>query len=286
MTTIDLGILADGPHAELICEMAERCLADERILAIWVGGSLASGKGDQFSDIDFRIAVAAGTVDEWSKPEWTRFLPEAPVGAIQMRFGPGTLLHHMVLGDGAIVDLLIMDTETAREEPDVVVLGARSPELRAQIESYATPAVSLVKAIEPETLRNFLVDYWIASHKQGKAMGRGFDESSFVGLYVERMALLRAWFMEATGKDIEARMSLHMLGALHKGLAGRLSHEQEALVGMPTRTRVETMAAIEAVRTEMARVGRSLAQQHQVAYPHALEEVVHQAWAAKKGTFV
>ena len=94
MSDIDLGALEHAPHARLIRDMANRCGADCSIQAIWVGGSLAAGYGDAFSDIDFRIAVESGQVDEWTSPNWERYLPIHPCGGLLMRFGERALLHH------------------------------------------------------------------------------------------------------------------------------------------------------------------------------------------------
>jgi hypothetical protein len=99
---------------------------------------------------------------------------------------------------------------------------------------------------------------------------------------MERMALLRAWFMQATGKDIDSRVTLHMLGALHKGLTGKLSQEQHNLLGLPSRTPEETVTVIEAIRAEMARVGRWLATRYEFEYPHQLEAVIERVWKARK----
>ena len=111
-----------------------------------------------------------------------------------------------------------------------------------------------------------------------KALGRKYDHFPFVGLYMERMALLRAWYMQAAGKDIDSRVTLHMLGALHKGLDGKLTADQHNILGLPSRTPEETVMVIEAIRVEMARIGRRLADRHKFAYPHELEDVVWRIW--------
>ncbi len=50
---------ADGPHLQLI-ESARAALAcDPRIAAAWVGGSIAEGTADRWSDVDLRVAVEA-----------------------------------------------------------------------------------------------------------------------------------------------------------------------------------------------------------------------------------
>jgi hypothetical protein len=115
-----------------------------------------------------------------------------------------------------------------------------------------------------------------------KALGRKYDLSPFAGLYVERMALLRAWYMQVVGKDIDSRVTLHMLGALHKGLDGKLTEHQHTILGLPSRTAEETITVIEAIRAEMARVGRWLAERYEFAYPHELEAVVQRTWNEHK----
>ncbi len=201
-----------------------------------------------------------------------------------MRFGEQALLHHLVLADGTIVDFYVQDTTLQNPEPNVVIIACRNAEFRERLEGFARPAAALVRAIDGAVARQFLVDYWITTHKQMKALFRRFDQSSFAGLYLERMALLRSWYMQATGQDIDARVTLHMLGALHKGLEGKLTEQQHNLLGLPSRTPEETIAVIDAIRAEMARVGRWLADKHDFAYPHELEEVAQRVWNEHKAS--
>lgn len=286
MSDIDLGLLEHGPHANLIREMARTCAADRRIQAIWIGGSLAAGTGDLYSDIDFRIAVEPGHIDEWMSPDWKQLLPVQPSGGQLMRFGAQALLHHLVLTDGTIVDFYVQDTTQQNFEPKLIILVCRDTAFRAMLEGFARPAAPLVREIDGAAVRQFLVDYWITTHKQMKAFARRYDHSAFAGLYMERMALLRAWYMQKAGKDIDARMSLHMLGALHKGLENKLTEDQHNILGAPSRTPEETVAVIEAIRAEMADVGRELADRHAFAYPHELEDVVRRVWNEHKDSLI
>lgn len=279
---IDLGILAAAPHADLIRALAERCVADANVLAVWVGGSLASGTGDWFSDVDFRIAVADGTVEQWAQPDWSRYLPVERVGGIQLRFGPNNLLHHMVLADGVIVDFFVQETDPTNTEPSVVIVHCPDDALRARIEALAQPAHSLAAPIDADVLQRFFVDYWILTHKQAKAIARRYDEFAFTGLNLERTALLRALHMEATDTLMDTRVTLHVIGAIHKVLADSLSQRQLWVLGAPTSDPVETAAVIEANRAEMTRVGRVLAARHPFDYPFALEEIVLRTWEQHK----
>ncbi len=115
-----------------------------------------------------------------------------------------------------------------------------------------------------------------------KALARKYDHFPFVGLYLERMALLRAWYMQAVGKDIDARVTIHMLGAMHKGLDGKITADQHNILGLPSRPPDETVIVIDAIRAEMAYVGRCLADRHEFAYPHELEDVVRRSWDENK----
>lgn len=279
---IDIGILEDGPHGELIRAMAGLCYADPAIQAIWVGGSLAAGRGDLFSDVDFRIAVEPGQVGSWTNPDWQRYLPLQPCGGLMLRFGEQALLHHLVLADGTIVDFYVQDTTAKNHEPSVVILACRGAEFRATLEEFAQPPAPLVREIDGAAVRQFFIDYWILTHKQAKAMARKYDEFAFAGLNLERLALLRALYMVATGKDIDARPTLHMLGAMHKGLEGKLTAQQHSMLGLPSTSPGETATVIEAIRGEMAQAGRLLASQHGFAYPFELEEVVLRTWDEHK----
>ena len=217
-----------------------------------------------------------------AQPRRENYLPIQPSGALLLRFGPQALLHHMVLADGSIVDFYVQDTAAQNPEPNVVILLCDDAALRAALQGFARPAAVLVREIDAGVVRQFLMDYWITTHKQMKALNRKYDHSAFAGLYLERMALLRAWYMQATGKDIDARVSLHMLGALHQGLAGQLTEQQHNLLGLPSTTPAETVAVIDGIRAEMATVGRRLADRRAFAYPYELEEVVQRTWQEHK----
>ena len=282
MIDIDLGPLENGPHANLIRDMTRKCYADSSIQAIWVGGSLAAGLGDEYSDVDFRIAVEPGQMDRWTSPDWEDYLPIRPCGGALMRLGEQALLHHMVLADGTIIDFYVQDTATKNSEPNLVILACRDAEFREILDGFASPAALLVREIDGAAVRQFFVDYWITTHKQMKALHRKYDLSPFAGLYLERMALLRAWYMQAVGKDIDARVTIHMLGAMHRGLDGKLTEHQHNILGLPSRTPDETVTVIDAIRAEMAYVGRYLADRHRFAYPYELEEVVRRIWDENK----
>ena len=282
----DLGLLERGPHADLIRGIAQKCYQNTAVQAIWLGGSLAAGKGDKYSDIDFRIAVEPDQLDKWLKPDWETYLPIPCYGGSFLRFGEQALLHHLILADGTIVDFYVQDTSRKNSEPALVIIACRNESFGAMLEHFVSPASSLTREITSASAKQLLVDYWITTHKEAKGLGRKYDYSNFVGLYFERLALLRAWHMELTNKAIDARVSIHMLGALHEGLNNQLSTKQQSLLGLPSSTVEETVIAIEAIRTEMTRVGRHLAKIHEFEYPHELERTVLKHWQENKAELI
>ena len=286
MNDLEMGVLLNGPHAELIRAIAGNCIADDNVQAVWIGGSLAAGAGDAYSDVDFRIAVLPDQLSRWHSPDWTHYLPAQPCGQVLMRFGERALLHHLLLTDGTLLDFYVQDTTQENHEPKIVILACRNDEFRDKLEGFSQPAGALVRELDRAATRQLFVDYWITTHKQMKALHRRYDHASFTGLYLERMYLLRAWFMQATGKEIDSRMTLHMIGALHKGLWGKLTGDQHNILGLPTRTPEETVNAIDAIRAEMVRVGHALAEQHAFDYPQTLEDVVQRLWKERKDSLM
>jgi hypothetical protein len=283
MNDINLGILEHGPHADLIRHMAMRCAADSAIQAVWVCGSLAAGLGDAYSDVEFRIGVKPGQIgDKWRNPDWDSYLPIRPVADDLMVYGGLTALHRMVLADDTLLDFTIHDSPVPNSEPKPVILTCRNPQFRAALEGHVPSALRPFSAFDGPQASRFLVDYWITTHEQMEPLARQFNETAFARLYGERIALLRAWFMQWVGKDVGAHVTPRMLRALHHGLEGRLTAQQDNLLGMASRTPGETVAVIEAIRAEMAIVGRWLAAKYQFPYPYELEEVVLQTWNDRK----
>jgi len=55
-----------GGYRALFDRLVERCTRDERVRAVWLGGSLARGDADQSSDLDVIIAVADESFEDFA----------------------------------------------------------------------------------------------------------------------------------------------------------------------------------------------------------------------------
>ncbi len=82
--------LPDG-YAPLLRRVLEVSAADDRIRAVWLGGSLARGDADQSSDLDVMIAVADEAFDAFVT-DWKQWLANitSTVIARPLPFAPGS----------------------------------------------------------------------------------------------------------------------------------------------------------------------------------------------------
>src|SRR5262245_2239706 len=80
MTQLALDHLPDLPQAHTISFLASRLWRDDAAVARWIGGSLARGAGDRYSDIDLRLAVRPHALASWRAPDFGALLGEWVVG--------------------------------------------------------------------------------------------------------------------------------------------------------------------------------------------------------------
>ena len=277
MNDLSLDHIPGTPHKDLLKSLAELAWANPAIQAIWVGGSIASGKSDQESDIDFRVAIDEPTVETWPQVDWDNLLPLPPVGMTTLRFGPKAILHHMLLDNGVLLDYYIQTCDTHYAEVAVKLIAARTDELAETIRSFSGAEVSVHVDVDPERVRPLFVDYCIITHKEMKAIHRNQALMTTIGLHHERMSLLRALFIQQTGKDLDARPTIHALSAMITAISDNGQGPWVEL-GSPVRSLHEAKIAIELIRDRMSAIGHALADKMGFAYPERLEAVVREAW--------
>jgi len=280
MSELDLAGLPPLPQARTIAALAPRLWADGRVAAVWLGGSLAEGSGDEYSDIDLRAAVAPADFAAWAAPDLDTLLGGAPLGRQFIWLGEGALIHHLILQNGDILDLLVQATARSPVPERVVLLGCRDADF-ARALAGAGPAPEPHAPATPEAARELVVAFWVNSHKHRKVLHRGLDLMIPSGLYHSWMMLMRMWFALATGEEAGPHhfAGIHGLTALVRAVERVADAEALALFGAPARTRAEIYAAIERHQEAAARAGRALAERLGFAYPEALERTVRDQWA-------
>lgn len=217
---------------------------DPSVREVRLGGSWARGEADEFSDIDLAIVAPDG---------WT----PAPLGALwlagtQVRLGDRTLWHG-VLAEGTILDLLVVP---------------EAPEGYLPLDP-AEPLAPEPGSPEPPGLAT---DFWINSHKHRKVIGRGLEAMAPLGLHFETMLLFRMWVQLDQGKDPgPGGTTIHGLTHI---VRGHVTPARRSLLGLPARNLEEVRAAIEALREEVAQVGRATEAKWDIPYPYRLDALV------------
>ena len=249
--------LPDLPQLEGLSQVLAKLQSDSNITAAWLGGSLARGNADVYSDIDLRIAVNTEIFNLERLPEPLEPLERNAIFMRRRSFGEGTAWHYAMLPNGAIWDVLIyVDTRDPFIEFRNVIF-ARG-EWRAKLLGGSDPSIDFPAASADATL-NQLEGFWLDWSKHAKVLSRGTENVLWMGANLSRHALTRLKFISASGLDCGPtdRMTIHTLLPVAKALEGwsaeRLSLEEMAL--------------------EAARLGRELAVTLEFQYPETLEKV-------------
>ncbi len=272
------------PQSRTIAMIAPRVWQDERVVAIWLGGSLAAGAGDLYSDIDLRVAVPPADLAVWKASDRYALFDGSPLARQFVPLGDHSFIHHMILPSGDILDLLVQSDEVAPGDEPVLVLGCRSVAFAERLDAnhHAPASASINDPVTGEAVRELVVAFWVNSHKHRKVLHRGLDLMFPSATYANWHMLMRMWFISATGHDTTpANFSgIHGLTELVKAVElayGKLPLE---LYGAPTQTRVEICDVIERYQETVSQLGRRLAERYGFEYPTELEDVVRQDWIA------
>ena len=275
---MNLASLPPLPQVLALRRMVSALWAQEDVAALWLGGSFARGEADAYSDLDLRVAVAPDRLSAWAELDPALLLGEPIVGTQRMDW-EGPVLYHLVLEDGLIVDLLIQNTDREPPQDYTLTLACRDDAFEALLEKAHLPPAE-EPAADPEVIRQVVADFWIASHKHAKVMGRGLDPIALFGLGLELSPLMRLWYVAATGRDLGMqRATIHMLTRTVRAIeSGPDALQTLRVLGAPRLTAADRLQAVEISRDEVGRVGRTLAAQLGFAYPEALEKTVRTAW--------
>jgi hypothetical protein len=282
MIELQLSNLPDLPQRASIVEAASNIWPEAGVVALWLGGSLARGAGDRFSDIDFRVAVMPDQLAPWKTPRFEHiFTHTAIVGQAVMQFGDDAVLHHLVLSNGEIFDFFVQSATRLPTLEPLLILGCRSDEFERKLAGQnGIPPVER-QAVDGEVVRDLLVSFWINSHKHRKVLYRGLDLMATLGLHIEQSLLLRLWYIEVSGQDCGdvRRQTIHSLTEVVHTIERAMGPQALALLGAPMRDRQELCKAIERNRQAVSQhLGRHLAQQYGFDYLAALEETVLRGW--------
>jgi hypothetical protein len=266
------------PQVTALTRLASNLWQRGEVVALWLGGSFGRGEADRYSDLDVRVAVAPEALPGWKQPDLP-ILPGECVGRQLLSFGGETVLHHLLLAGGEVLDVWVQSTDQTPLNEQILVLGCRDPEFGRRLQQVRPEPSATDVPADPAAIRQLLVEYWILTHKQRKVLDRGLDLMVLTGLQFERAMLARLWYVLATGRDTGSqRPTIHSQTHSTRVLQQTLGPSALQLAGQGATSRAEILRVIEATRAEVSRVGRLLAERLEFEYPEALEVTVRRGW--------
>lgn len=272
------------PQTPFLKEVVTRVWQHPEVMAVWLGGSLARGHGDPYSDIDLRVAVEIAQVSKWEKPDFKGIFDSQPLAHHLMRFGEGAFLHHLLAANGDVYDLYVQTLEHPLSPEECLILGCRNEAFRAKLLEPFVSKPELTRNITAQEIRGMLEFYWINAHKHRKILYRDLDLLLWYGINFFRHDLLRLYYILLAGKDCGdlRQTTIHAMTFVVQTLQGSGDERVLEVVSLPTRTRKEKLEAVERLNTEVSKVGRRLADKYHFDYPDELEELVLTFWEGIK----
>lgn len=278
-TDLDLGGLPDLPQRAFLEELVRDLWADPKVAALWLGGSLARGEGDAYSDVDLRVAVGPEDFGGGELPASAGRLVGAIAAGVKRSYGDDALLHHVLLTDGQIYDLFVQTTARRPGDEGRLVLGCRDEGFAAWLRGGADPEDRFAPAA-PAALERLIISFWLGQIKHLKVAYRGLMLLAWEGEHRMRQDLVRLWYAQATGNDCGplASLSIHTFSPVEQAAREAAGRDLLTVVGVPMRDAAEIAAAARETQNEMARVGRLLAGRLGFPYPEAAEETARRCW--------
>lgn len=285
MNDLDLSRLPRLPQARRLLQLLPALWNDLDVAALWLGGSLARGTGDPYSDVDLRVAVRPEAFDPDRIPASAALLQQSAVAVFPITFGEDGVLFHMLLDDGEIYDLFIQTTGREPTNETRLVLACRDDAFYGKLARGSDPAITFQPATG-EVVREELLNFWMNQRKHQKVLARGLPLVAWYGEHANRLHLIRLWYVLATGDDCGPvrGMSIHGLSPVARAVQRFAGEKVSALIGPPFGTQEEILAALAWAADEAAWVGRQLAERLGFDYPAGAEETVRQGWRRFRDT--
>ncbi|GHO86425.1 hypothetical protein [Dictyobacter formicarum] len=287
MQTLSLEMLPALPQRATIVQVASTLWERDDVLALWVGGSLASGNGDVMSDVDFRVAVSPQQLDAWRQPVFEHlFTQTAVVGHSFISFGDNAFLHHLVFSNGEIFDFFVQSTEKLPTAEPLMVLGCRSEPFQRMLDEQNRLIVKEALPVVAATVEQLVVDFWISTHKHRKVLFRDLYLLVPLGLSSEANIIMRLWYIQSKSEDCGdlRQQTIHSFSQVARTLGRSPGPDALTMLGAPIRNLPELCSTIELHRTIVANVGRELARKYGFTYPANLEAMVIENWQRFKSS--
>ena len=252
--------LPTSGHASLLDQALQGLRRDERVLAILLGGSLASGEGDEESDIDLIVVVDDVVADEFTR-QWRDWVGRigSPVVASP---GPMGNIFTTLMRDGLRLDVTVERRSSFGSRPRRAALALHDPlGVLAGIEVVVPRFESTPEALR-QIVENFL---------------RFLDQLSVVVIRKEWIAGVdNAWYLISQLVELYARRNGAPRTSARRVNARLTAMQRSAIESLPAIQATEQ--AIVDVHVAVAKLflpeAKELYRQLGLEWPHELEDTV------------
>jgi len=162
----------------------------------------------------------------------------------------------------------------------MIVLGRRSESLAQELDREKQQMTSKPNSAAKEVVKELITNFWMNTHKHRKVLHRQLDMLTTVGIGAEKSMLIQLWYVFITGNDYgnEGPQGIHGLTEVVQTIQQSMRSRALEIIGASLVDRSNICRSIEAIRDEVSRVGKALAEKLKFDYPTALEETVRRSW--------
>jgi hypothetical protein len=280
MQNLDFTGLPPLPQCERLRVLATDLWADNDVVALWHGGSLARNRGGVQSDVDMRVAVCDEAFANGALPASAHILTSVAVISLSFPWNNGPVLYHLLLRDGDIYDVLVQSVKHTPSEETRLVLGCRDTTFAAQLAGGEDPAPTQFPVAQPNDMHTLILSLWLGQRKHLKVLHRGLPLVAWQGEHRLRQDLMRVWFVLATGTDCGpiSRLTIHTISPVVRAIEAEYGSYALTQLGGPLSTKQENIAGAAQTQNEIVRAGRLLADRLSFSYPVEAEETVRRLW--------
>lgn len=278
---LNFNALADLPQTAFLKEVVTRLTNYPEIIAIWLGGSLASHSADEHSDLDLRIAIPSSAFSDWQTPNFKEIFGVEALSHSTLKFSETGMLHHLLVANGIIVDLYIQTREQTLTNEQRHIFICKDDTFKQKLLEPVKPYGNTVfPEANAKGIQDILSFYWLNAHKFKKGFARDLDVVIAEGLSIFRPSLLRLHYIALTGHDCGniKGVSIHGMTPISKTLQAAKDKRFLTTIGLASSTRADKIKAVTELNDRVAELGRALAKTYDFDYPEALERLVQDSW--------
>ncbi len=178
-----------GEQRAVLERFVEACVADERVIAAFIGGSFAAGRADDFSDLDLYLVTEDETYSDFfaERQDFMRHLGQPVLLEDFNEFGFDMVVFTFVDGvEGELALAGASNFDHIHGGPHTVLVDKRG-----LLAGKAFPLYTLTEEQQSRTLRKLIVGFWDSLSCFIKVMHRSQLWSAYGSLDQMRMTCLK-----------------------------------------------------------------------------------------------